>query len=108
MFQKKGPDSHIYNTLKNEKCLTNDVDGYGELIQPVFSKYTEMFYNLAEEYSIHELDVDKNVTVPLHKLIDTDISKLKKNLNKHVCDRDNANSRLQVSFISKTNSTTNN
>lgn len=58
-----------------------------------------MFYNLADEYVSYESEVDQKVATPLHKLLETDISKLKKNLNKYVSDRDSANNRLQVSLL---------
>ncbi|XP_044731426.1 SH3 domain-binding protein 1-like [Chrysoperla carnea] len=92
---KKGPDYNIYNLLKNEKLQAFD-EGCGELIQPIFLKYSDMFYNLADEYVSYESEVDQKVATPLHKLLETDISKLKKNLNKYVSDRDSANNRLQT------------
>lgn len=106
MLQKKYPEYHLGSVFleqcsrKRDPELVTRVEDDCILLQSVLKECGQAEQDLAKEQAEHEIKVEQMVSSPLQTVLDNDlpnILKQKRNLSKHILDKDSANSRYNVS-----------
>lgn len=108
MLQKKYPEYHLGSVLLEQCIRKRDpeqltrVDDECVLFQNVLRECGQAEQDLAKEQAEHEIKVEQMVSSPLQAVLDNDlpnILKQKRNLNKHILDKDSASSRYNVCYL---------